>query len=939
MKKKISFLLVLTMVLMLIPAFSVTAFAGEEETKNFTVTKSTKDSGSFDDLQDALDYADNGSFITLNTECYLLSGGYTITKSVTIAAISHGYFASDVYDTEAVEKVDDTLFTITSGATVAFSELDFTFVELSDDGDDFIRVIDSNLNIEGCSFYGCKTKGNFIDISGNSDVTLIDSNIQDAEVSGGIIVGNGNELTLNHVGIGNCIASSGELVYSKGALTVSASTFEENKACGKGLIYSDGVTTFEGRYTTEISENTVDADADAAILYVNNNLSTKNLEIKDNLITQHESDIASAGIYVPSGCLADITATDISGNCYTSDKDGNNCVDTIYISSGSTVSWGDGNSAIGSYINKSGSKLNITDGYYSIDFEVELADGYTLHTRTYSQREYKVVQIDPDLADISVMWLDPYVTVQGDDAELKEILEASVVDLIPDIKDMANTTMYLMPRDGSYAAAKAKLEAQPGIVTPAAIVIDMHTDITIEDVVRTGGEITSFKLRLDPNYSLYLTSNQDISSIDFYADSIFYTDDATPFDTIEYVDRANLPMIGYDYVSIGIPSSMAVPVEGSSDSFMDCYRTAAMIYSPYYDPEDDDECRCTVYYDSDADKYYANYVEWELSPYMQFEFYKKSRIVAGYMVNTYFQMQYAYNDVEENYNNYQDNLDSFYDYERDIIYLLNNCNQDIKATTPFKFRILATEPGYEYTGKVTCDGYIAIRTVSQVDALDDEYEPTGEKLNCYTYTFIPTSSSDDGGTSSVSTPAPATNKIAFTDVNEKAYYYDAVKWAAEKGITSGKTETTFAPNDTCTRSEFVTFLWRAAGQPIVNYLMPFTDINEDSYYGEALRWAASEGIVKGATATTFNPGGTITRAQAAAYLYRYAKAPAIANMTANGPAPSPFGDVDGAAYYYDAVLWAKAQGITSGKTETTFGPNDNCLRGQMAVFLYKYFAK
>ncbi len=181
--------------------------------------------------------------------------------------------------------------------------------------------------------------------------------------------------------------------------------------------------------------------------------------------------------------------------------------------------------------------------------------------------------------------------------------------------------------------------------------------------------------------------------------------------------------------------------------------------------------------------------------------------------------------------------------------------------------------------------------------------------------------------------------MPFSDVADGEYYYSSVLWAVTSDITSGVDSTHFAPNATCTRAEFVTLLWRAAGKPVVDYDVRFTDVDMNLYYGEALRWAASEGIVHGVTDTKFCPNAKINRAQAVTFLYRYAKAPAIMNMTANGPAASPFSDVSNTAYYYNAVLWASKQGITSGKAAGTFGPNDNCERAHVVVFLYNYFTK
>ena len=174
--------------------------------------------------------------------------------------------------------------------------------------------------------------------------------------------------------------------------------------------------------------------------------------------------------------------------------------------------------------------------------------------------------------------------------------------------------------------------------------------------------------------------------------------------------------------------------------------------------------------------------------------------------------------------------------------------------------------------------------------------------------------------------------LPFTDVSVDAYYANAVKWAVDKGVTSGLTATTFGPNESCTRGQMVTFLWRAAGSPVVNYAMKFTDVPADAYYAEAVRWAVSKGITAGLTETTFGPEQTVTRGQVVAFLYRQAGSPAVGSK-------NPFTDVASDAYYADAVKWAVAQKITAGTTDTTFSPDADCTRGQIVTFLYNDMAK
>lgn len=180
--------------------------------------------------------------------------------------------------------------------------------------------------------------------------------------------------------------------------------------------------------------------------------------------------------------------------------------------------------------------------------------------------------------------------------------------------------------------------------------------------------------------------------------------------------------------------------------------------------------------------------------------------------------------------------------------------------------------------------------------------------------------------------ATAKNGVAaaFADVAADTYYYDAVLWAAGNGVTAGTDDTHFSPNRPCTRAQVVTFLWRAAGCPKAEGKTPFTDVAADTYYSDAVTWAYEQGITGGTSATTFSPNTAVTRAQVVTFLYRYEK-------PAAGTAVNPFADVQKNAYYYDAVQWAYADGVTDGTDETHFSPNTVCTRGQIVTFLYRDF--
>ncbi len=170
----------------------------------------------------------------------------------------------------------------------------------------------------------------------------------------------------------------------------------------------------------------------------------------------------------------------------------------------------------------------------------------------------------------------------------------------------------------------------------------------------------------------------------------------------------------------------------------------------------------------------------------------------------------------------------------------------------------------------------------------------------------------------------------YTDVPAGSYYYDAVNWADLLGITEGVGGNLFDPTGTCTRAQMVTFLWRAAGRPEpTTGSNPFSDLDESAYYYKAVLWAAENGITVGVGGGRFDPDGTVSRSQSVTFLYRA--------LGGKAEGSSTFDDVQIGAYYYNAVLWAAENGITFGTGDTSFSPDDDCLRAQIVTFLYRAY--
>ena len=249
--------------------------------------------------------------------------------------------------------------------------------------------------------------------------------------------------------------------------------------------------------------------------------------------------------------------------------------------------------------------------------------------------------------------------------------------------------------------------------------------------------------------------------------------------------------------------------------------------------------------------------------------------------------------------------------------------------------------GYNYGGSIkTTDKFYYSATASQ-NALSDvaflasRYAKTGETV------YIPFTIYARYGTTGTGT-RQLTGTVAikigqtmnFIDVKTTDYFYNSVKWAVNKGVTTGTSSTTFSPYNPCKRAEIVTFLWRAAGSPEPTTTRnPFKDVNavtHSSYY-KAILWASQKGIAAGTSTTTFSPDQVCTRAQIVTFLYRYAGKP-------SGYYSNPFKDVGATseASYYNAILWASGKGITTGSSPTTFSPYASCNRAEAVTFLYRY---
>lgn len=255
----------------------------------------------------------------------------------------------------------------------------------------------------------------------------------------------------------------------------------------------------------------------------------------------------------------------------------------------------------------------------------------------------------------------------------------------------------------------------------------------------------------------------------------------------------------------------------------------------------------------------------------------------------------------------------------------------VEDTDSGSIRVSPTRAERGDTVTITVDpdtGY-ELDTLIVTDANGNRIDVERQSDTRYTFEMPRSRVTVEATFSEIVEPEPEPEPVTFVDVPTDAYYYDAVAWAVENGVTNGTSATTFGPNVTCTRAQMVTFLWRAAGSPEPeSSVNPFTDVPASAYYYDAVLWAVEQGITNGTSATTFGPDVTVTRGQTVTFLWRYDGSPAVSG--------SGFDDVVSDAYYADAVAWAAGEGVTSGTSATTFSPSNDCTRGQIVTFLYRY---
>ena len=234
----------------------------------------------------------------------------------------------------------------------------------------------------------------------------------------------------------------------------------------------------------------------------------------------------------------------------------------------------------------------------------------------------------------------------------------------------------------------------------------------------------------------------------------------------------------------------------------------------------------------------------------------------------------------------------------------------------------SAEKGDTVTITVKPDSGYQLDDLAVTDKNGKELKLTDKGNGKYTFTMPSGKAKINATFTKEAEPSP------FSDVSTSAYYYEAVKWAQEKGITGGIGNGLFGPNRPCTRAQIVTFLWRAAGSPAPKSMSSFTDVPADAFYAKAVAWAVENGITSGTGEGKFGPNAICTRAQSVTFLYRTSGSPAVSGS-------AEFSDVSTTAFYADAVAWAAKKGITTGIGGGLFGSDNDCTRSQIVTFLWR----
>lgn len=234
----------------------------------------------------------------------------------------------------------------------------------------------------------------------------------------------------------------------------------------------------------------------------------------------------------------------------------------------------------------------------------------------------------------------------------------------------------------------------------------------------------------------------------------------------------------------------------------------------------------------------------------------------------------------------------------------------------------SAEKGDTVTITVKPDSGYQLDDLAVTDKNGKELKLTDKGNGKYTFTMPSGKAKINATFTKEAEPSP------FSDVSTSAYYYEAVKWAQEKGITGGIGNGLFGPNRPCTRAQIVTFLWRAAGSPAPKSMSSFTDVPADAFYAKAVAWAVENGITSGTGEGKFSPNAICTRAQSVTFLYRTSGSPAVSGS-------AEFSDVSTTAFYADAVAWAAKKGITTGIGGGLFGSDNDCTRSQIVTFLWR----
>ena len=924
-----------------------------------------------------------------NHETTITGGKFNGTISQTVGKITilGGTFSSDVSSycakNYAVENNGNNTYTVKPLKDVAVAQIE-------ENG--FYKTIEAAVNVaeNGATITLLKDTTEDVTVPSEKNITLDLNGKKLTNVSNNTItIEKDAELTVTGNGTVDNTKHGKSAIYNKGTATLENGTFDRSKEAGKDAENNGGNSYYtvlnHGKMTVEPGV-TVNNKGGYSSLFENgyfdytktqDGIANPELTINGGTFTGGLNTIKNddnATLTIKDGIFQNYTQSAfqnhhiarIEGGTF----DGANVYAVLNCGVCSSAVTGHDNhettitgGKFNGTISKTLGNITISGGYFTSDPTKYLVEGKVAGSSDIDGYAYKVVEKNKNAKPAeSEVTSVPVKTIEGADETTKEAakevkgvaVDQSSADIIDAAtKDLANKNTIEVTNDTTVVDSLKTLTNDDTLTkNDITLVYQSYIDVTVKEAVKSGDtegskKFTELTVDLTPMYRVVATKNDNVT----YDKDIIIEGEASEGKTANAVvvnnaEKLDLKNVSYN-VSLVLPSGFA---------------------------ENNAKLSIKHVKDNGSDEYYTGTVEnhsgilivnFTTNGFSPFTVYAES--VASIDDTLYPTLQTAVDAVKDGQTitvtKDTDSASVSGDKSFTIVKGTNVSKVTLTAASGYNLTIdgnkYTVSPRHSSSGSSTttytvtvgsvsngtvtsshksaasgatvtltvkpADGY-AVEAVAAKDAKGNAVKVTEKDGK---YTFVMPASNVTVSASFVKKGEQPAAKL-FDDVAQGAYYYDAVKWAVDKGVTNGKTSNLFGSDDPCTRAQIVTFLWRAAGSPAASASVSFTDVKDSDYYAKATAWAVEKGITNGTGDGKFSPDDTCTRAQCAAFLYRAAGSPEVTDAAA-------FSDVAADAYYAKAVAWAEKNGITNGLGNGKFGSDNSCTRAQIITFLYRTY--